>query len=432
MSMPPPARPTSDANDALYRRVSWRLIPLLMLCYGAAFLDRANLGFAKLQMSAELKFSESVFGLGAGMFFIGYFLFEVPSNLLLQRVGARRWIGRIMITWGLISAMFAWVKSPTAFYVLRFLLGLAEAGFYPGILLYLTYWYPTHRYARNAALFVTAIPLSGIVGNPLSGWIMDHSHGLGGLHGWQWMFLIEALPAVVLGVVVLLLLDDGIGKARWLTASERDTLAAALVTDRAEKKGPHRLATALADGRVWLLCVIYFTLMAGLYGVTFWLPTFVAATGVKGNTNIGLIAAIPNLVAIVVMVLTGRSGDRHRERRWHVAIPASMAGLGFALAATASSPVISIVGLSLAAAGVMTCTAVFWSLPTAFLGETGAAAGLATINSVGNLGGFCSPILVGYLRDLTHDNRAPMLTIAAGLVLGAVLIFRLPAKLVNR
>ncbi|WP_447779613.1 MFS transporter [Variovorax boronicumulans] len=417
-----------------YAKVFWRLVPFLMLCYVVAYLDRVNVGFAKLQMGADLGFSETVFGLGAGIFFLGYFLFEVPSNLLLNRVGARVWIARIMITWGLLSACFVFVETPTSFYVLRFLLGVAEAGFYPGVILYLTHWYPSHRRARIIAVFMSAIPVAGIFGNPLSGWIMDAFHGVSSMHGWQWMFIIEAIPAVLVGVMVLLYLDNGIAHARWLSPEEKQLLQREVARDQAHgAKGPHSVGAMFRDARVWWMALIYFAFVMGQYALTFWLPTLVKATGVQGNFNIGLLSAIPFLCAIVAMNLFGRSADARRERRWHLIIPAMMGAVGFTVAASyTQNTVVSLTFLSLAAAGVLTCAPLFWSLPTAFLSGTAAAAGIAVINSVGNLAGFVSPYLIGYLKDLTGSTQIGMYVLAGALVLGAIGVWLTPKQLVNR
>ncbi|KAB2889523.1 MAG: MFS transporter, partial [Burkholderiaceae bacterium] len=376
-----------------YGKVFWRLVPFLMLCYVVAYLDRVNVGFAKLQMAQDLGFSETVFGLGAGIFFLGYFLFEVPSNLLLHRVGARMWIARIMITWGILSGCFMFVETSTGFYILRFLLGVAEAGFYPGVILYLTYWYPAHRRARIIAVFMSAIPVAGILGNPLSGWIMDALHGVSSLEGWQWMFLIEAVPAVLVGIAVLLYLDNGIQQARWLTAEEKALLQREVETDRAQgAQGPHSVSGVFRDARVWWMALIYFAFVMGQYALTFWMPTLVRATGVQGNFNIGLLSAVPFLCAIVAMNLFCRSADARRERRWYLIVPALMGAVGFTVAASyTQNTAVALAFLSLAAAGVLTCAPLFWSLPTAFLSGTAAAAGIAVINSVGNLAGFVSP-----------------------------------------
>ncbi|QRX81149.1 MFS transporter [Glaciimonas sp. PAMC28666] len=419
--------------DGLYKKVFWRFVPFIMLCYVIAYLDRVNIGFAKLQMSVDLGFSETVFGLGAGIFFLGYFLFELPSNLIMNKVGAKLWIARIMITWGLLSACFVWVQTPTQFYVLRFLLGLAEAGFYPGIILYLTYWFPSHRRAKVVATFMAAIPLSGIFGNPLSGWIMQAFHGTSGWHGWQWMFVIEAVPAVLIGIAVLFVMDNSIRKAKWLTEDEKDFLEAAIVADQKGKVSPKTTAGVFKDVRIWHMCLIYFCIVMGQYGLTFWLPTLVKASGVEGALNIGLISAIPFLCAVVAMILIGRRSDRMRERRWHLMIPALLGAVGFVVSALAAdNTVIAITFLSLAAMGVLTCSPLFWSLPTAFLSGTAAAAGIAVINSVGNLAGFVSPFLVGWLKDTTHSNETGMFMLAGMLVVGAISIYLTSPKMVNK
>ncbi len=435
MSSSLPAGAESALEKQAYGKVFWRLVPFLMLCYVVAYLDRVNVGFAKLQMGQDLGFSETVFGLGAGIFFLGYFLFEVPSNLLLHRVGARMWIARIMITWGILSGCFMFVETPTSFYILRFLLGVAEAGFYPGVILYLTYWYPAHRRARIIAVFMSAIPVAGIFGNPLSGWIMDAFHGTHGLSGWQWMFLIEAIPAVLVGIMVLLYLDNGIQQARWLTAEEKALLQREVEADNAQggAHGPHSVAGVFRDMRVWWMALIYFAFVMGQYALTFWMPTLVKATGVQGNFQIGLLSAIPFLCAIVVMNLLGRSADARRERRWHLIVPALMGAVGFTVAASyTQNTVVALTFLSLAAAGVLTCAPLFWSLPTAFLSGTAAAAGIAAINSVGNLAGFASPYLIGYLKDLTGSTQIGMYVLSAVLVLGAIGVWLVPKKLVNR
>ncbi|MGW4224324.1 MFS transporter [Streptomyces bauhiniae] len=420
-------------ENAVFRKVVRRIVPFLVLCYVVSYLDRVNVGFAKLQMSADLGFSEASYGLGAGLFFIGYFLFEVPSNLLLQRVGARTWIARIMISWGVVSAAFVFVTNETTFYVLRFLLGAAEAGFYPGVILYCTYWFPSHRRARVIAMFMSAIPVAGIFGNPLSGWILDTFHGTGGWQGWQWMFALEALPALAVGVATLFYLDNGVRDAKWLSDEEKAVVERALTEDAAHRTVHGKVWDGFRDPKVWLMSLIYFCFIMGQYALTFWMPTFVESTGIKGNLAIGVLSSVPFLAALVAMNLFGRSADRRRERRWHLVVPSLMGAVGFTLAASWSgSTALSLIALSFAAAGVLTCAPLFWSLPTAFLGGTAAAAGLALINSVGNLAGFASPSMIGALKDNTGSASIPMYVLAFSLVVGAAAVLTTKKDVVNR
>src|ERR1700754_4960618 len=313
--------PPSTFEEATYRKVTWRLAPLLMLFYVVAYLDRVNVGFAKLQMTSDLGLSDAVYGFGAGIFFLGYFIFEIPSNVILHKVGARVWIARIMVSWGVISMLTMFVTTPTMFYVMRFLLGLAEAGFFPGIILYLTYWYPAHRRGRMTTWFMTAIAISGVVGGPLSGYILKAFDGANGWHGWQWLFLLEGIPSVIVGIMVFVMLDDRISKAKWLTKEERKLLQRNIEAEDAAKEDPP-IRAVLSSPRVWLMSLIYFSFVIGLYGVSFWLPTLIKATGVKDAFSIGLLSAIPFAAAVVAMVLISRSADRLRERRWHLALPA--------------------------------------------------------------------------------------------------------------
>jgi D-galactonate transporter len=423
----------SSVEERAYTKVFWRIVPLLMLCYVVAYLDRVNVGFAQLQMSKQLGFSDAAYGAGAGIFFIGYFLFEVPSNLMLHRVGARVWIARIMITWGIVSAAFVFTSSAPVFYLLRFLLGIAEAGFFPGVILYLTLWYPAHRRAKIITTFMSAIPVSAIFGNPLSGFIMDRFDKVHGWAGWQWMFVFEAVPALVLGIVVVCSLKDSVRSVGWLDEGEKRAIEHTIAADNAVKTAsPRSTAGILADRRVWLMCLIYFCFVLGQYGLNFWMPTLVKASGISGNFNIGLASAIPYICTFVVMLALGRSADRLRERRWHLVVPAVVAAAGFVRATTASNAPIAIGCLSIAAAGVLSCAPLFWSLPTAFLAGTGAAAGIAWINSVGNLAGFLGPFLVGWLKQTTGTNAAGMYSLAAALVIGSIAVLTVPAKTVNR
>lgn len=432
IGVPDAASASGLFEAATYNKVGWRLIPFLLLCYVVAYLDRVNVGFAKLQMLQDLKFSETVYGLGAGIFFIGYFLFEVPSNVILHRVGARIWIARIMVTWGVISAAMMFVESATSFYVMRFLLGVAEAGFFPGIILYLTYWYPAARRARMTALFMSAIALSGVVGGPLSGWIMQRFAGMHGLAGWQWLFVLEGLPSVVIGIVTLFYLDDRIDHAKWLTLEEKALLQRNMVVENASKQDLS-IGAVFTDPRVWLMSLIYFSFVMGLYGVSFWLPTIIKATGVKDAIQIGLLTAIPYGSAVVAMIVVSRSADRTRERRWHIALPALLGAVGLVLSAVwGQNTVLAMTALTLATMGILTTLPLFWSLPTSFLAGAGAAAGIALINSLGNLAGFVSPFAVGWLKDLTQSTNAGMYLLAASMVLGALLTLSVPPRLVNK
>lgn len=419
--------------DRTYRKVAWRLVPLLFICYVVAYLDRVNVGFAKLQMLNDLKFSETIYGLGAGLFFIGYFFFEVPTNLLLYRVGARKVITRIMVTWGTISALTMFVETPTQFYIIRFFLGIAEAGFFPGIIFYLTIWFPSDRRGQITALFMAAIPMAGVIGSPLSGWILQSFAGVNGWAGWQWLFLLEGIPTVLIGIFVWFYLDDGIQSAKWLDASEKTLLTENIQRERAGKTS-HSFKHALRNPKIWILSLVYFGLIMGLYGISFWLPTLVKASGVARAIDVGLLSAIPYVFATISMIIVSRSADKHRERRWHFAIPAVLGGIGLILSATfANNTGFAIAALSLACAGVMTALPIFWSYPTAFLGGAAAAGGIALIGSLGNLAGFVSPYTVGFIKDLTQSTDIGVYVLAGSVFASAVIaLLSLPARLVNR
>ncbi|MDC4917665.1 MFS transporter [Acinetobacter baumannii] len=423
----------TTVRKSAYRKIAFRLMPFLMLCYFCAYLDRVNVGFAKLQMMSDLQFSEAVYGLGAGIFFIGYFLCEVPSNIVLHKVGARRWIARIMITWGILSGCFAFVQTEWQFYTLRFLLGVAEAGLAPGLLLYLTYWLPSYRRARMTVLWFIAIPISGMIGGPLSGLIMDRMSGVHGWFGWQWMFVIEAIPTVLVGLLVLAVLKDSVQDANWLTQDEKNLVKQELAQDNQHKEGHASVKEFIADKRLWLLAGIYFCVVMGQYAITFWLPTLIRNSGISDNWHIGLLTSLPYMCAIVVMILAGRSGDHFQERRWHLIIPMCAGALALTFATLfASNLTLSLICLCIAASGVLTASSLFWMLPTNFLGGVSAAAGIAAVNSFANLAGFCSPYLIGWVTTNTGSNAIGMFLITAVLIFGASLVLRVPAKLVNR
>ena len=439
---------TPQFEEATYKKVASRLIPFLFLCYIVAFLDRVNVGFAKLQMAGDLKFSDAIYGVGAGMFFIGYFIFEVPSNVILEKVGARVWIARIMITWGLISAAFMFTgdihwgaiaaafgqsDAQFSFYVLRFLLGVAEAGFFPGIILYLTFWFPGARRARMVALFMTAIGVSQLIGSPVSASIMQFLDGAHGWRGWQWLFLLEGIPSVIIGILVLAILPDGPKSTSWLTPQERDLLVERVERDNAGKGelgGRHSLTEAFKDGRVWALALVYLSLATCFYAVGFWMPTIIQELGIdkKDLLRVGLLSMIPWGASIVAMIYWGSHSDRTGERRWHCAtgLLAMMVGL-LLLAVAHKSAIVSIAALTLITMGWAGCVCTFWSLPTAFLSGTAAAAGIAWINSVGNLGGYFGPDLIGTVRTAANGAaEAAFYTLAVIALVGALIVIFLP------
>ena len=419
-------------NDAtLISKIRWRLLPLMFAAYIIAYIDRVNIGFAALQMNADLGLSATVYGLGAGVFFIGYFIFEVPSNLIMERLGARLWIARIMISWGLISAGMMFTKGPMSFYVLRFFLGVAEAGFFPGMILYLTYWFPASERARAVALFMTANAFAGVVGGPLAGALLT-MNGIGGLRGWQWLFLLEGISAVMIGVVVFMSLPDGPHEARWLTGSERRRLEQRLAADHgAADQHRHSIRQVLTDRRVWLFCWLYLALVIGLYSISFWLPQILRRLSNTSDLVIGVLSALPYIFAVIGMVWIGRHSDRTGERRWHVAVPALLAAGGLLLCGFTGTPGLALAALSLAALGIWGALGPFWAMPTAMLSRSGAAAGIAWINSVGNLGGFVGPYAVGVLSVATGSLTIPMGALSASLVVAAILALRVPAPSVE-
>ncbi|KWF98608.1 MFS transporter [Burkholderia cepacia] len=425
-----PADASPADLDALYRRIGWKLMPLLLVAQVLAYLDRVNVGAAKLQMAGDLGLSDTVYGIGAGIFFVGYFLFEVPSNLMLHRVGARVWIARIMVTWGIVSAAAAWVHSPATFYLQRLILGVAEAGFFPGIVLYLTYWFPAHRRGRMTTLFMSATAVAGIVGNMLSGWIMTNLDGFAALSGWQWTFVIEGLPTVVVGLAVHYLLPSRPNDARWLSPEEADAVLRGLDVNAGRAEETQR-ASRLSASEMVLLTTIYFLLLVGLYGIGFWLPTLVKDTGLTKLSWIGVCSAIPYLIAVLAMNVGARSADRAGNWAAYVVGGAGVASVGFILSASFSGALPAVIaGLSLAAAGMLTALPLFWHLPTLRLTGTAAAAGIATINCFGNLAGFAGPIAFGWLKDRHHDAIGPTLLLALSALAAALLtaIYRRVAR----
>jgi MFS transporter, ACS family, tartrate transporter len=406
----------------LLRKITLRLIPFMFILYIVAYLDRVNVSYASLQMNDALGFSPEVYALGAGIFFIGYFLFEVPSNLIMHRVGARIWMARILVTWGILSTAMMFVRGAVSFYVLRFLLGVAEAGFFPGMILYLTYWFPSHARGRAVARFMTATAIAGAVGSPISGLLLEMK-GVGGLDGWQWLFLIEGFPAVLLGIITLVYLPDGPARASWLNTDEKKWIATTLERERKEtaSHGDHSMQAAFGSARVWTFALIYFAVIMSFYGVTFWLPQIVKAFSGATDLFVGLIAAVPWLGATIGMVLLSRSSDASGERRRHVAFSAIAGAAGLAAAGLFHNPVLELAALSLAALGIWGTLGPFWALSSETLAGTGAAAGIALINSVGNLGGFLGPYLIGWIRTRTDSFSIALISLAMFPLIGAVI-----------
>jgi MFS family permease len=439
---------TADLERATFAKIAWRIVPLLFLGYIVAFLDRVNVGFAKLQMASDLAFSDAVYGFGAGIFFIGYFLFEVPSNLILTKVGARMWIARIMISWGVISSLFmftgavAWgpiaplfgcTDAQFTFYLLRFLLGVAEAGFFPGVILYLTFWFPAARRAQMIAWFMTAIAMSNVIGSPLSGAIMQFMDGLNDLRGWQWLFLLEGIPSILVGFLFLSLLSNDPQSAPWLNAEERALVARRLDEDeagKAQRGQRHRIVDAFSDTRMWALSLVYFCGVVCFYAVSFWMPTIVSELGVEPGDyfKVGLLSMIPWSVTAVAQVLWARHSDKTGERRWHSALGllVAMSGL-LMLAFVGRDPIASLFALTLTTAGALCWVVTFWSLPTSFLSSAGLAAGIAWISALGNLGGHFGPDLIGRIRTANGgESEAAFLALAAAALLGALITVFLP------
>ncbi len=411
----------SEMESRVMRKVAFRIVPFVMLLYFVAFIDRVNIGFAALTMNKDIGLSPAVYGFGAGIFFWGYFLFEVPSNLILEKVGARMWIARVMITWGLISGAIVFVQGATSFYVLRFLLGAAEGGFFPGIILYMSYWFPAGRRAAMTSLFMAAVPISAVVGSPISSALLG-LHGIAGLKSWQWLFIIEAVPAVVLGVVVLFYMTDRPEQAQWLPGEERSWLVETMNAERASKAGQshHSIWRGLADLRVITLSLVYFGTSAGLYTLGIWAPQIIKSLGLT-NMQVGLLNAVPPAFAIVAMYLWSWNSDRRNERTWHVVIACLAAAVGLALAGVSGTVVSVVAALTLVNVGVSAAKPPLWSMPTLFLSGPAAAAGIATINSIGNLGGFVGPAMIGWIKGQTGSFEGGLHFVAALMVLSGVL-----------
>ncbi len=429
--------PRSEAGSAalLYRKVALRLVPFLFLCYVLNYIDRVNISFASLQFRQDLGMSTAAYGFGVGIFFAGYVLFEVPSNLLLQRYGARRTIMRIMVLWGLVSISTLFIRSATQFYVVRVLLGIAEAGFFPGIIYYLTCWFPSALRARIVSQFVLAIALAGIVGGPVSGWIMTAASGVGGLRGWQWLFLVEGIPPILAGVAAYFYLDDGPRDAAWLTAPEKAAILGDLSAEAATRASARHgsFATALRDPRLFLAALTYFTIPWAGSVINYWGPTIIRNSGVVETWKVGLLSAIPYLVGGAGMLAINWHSDRRLERRWHYAGSISLAALAIALLPqVAGNWVVAICLLAVLSVGYLAATAVFWSIPTAYLSSGAAAGSIALISSIGQCGGLVAPNVIGWVQGETGSMSNGFYIVAGVLCLGtAVMLLGLPARLLR-
>jgi D-galactonate transporter len=424
---PPTPRSSKEPERVTYRKVTWRLMPFLFVCYVFAYVDRVNVGFAKLQMQQDLSMSDAVYGVGAGIFFLGYFIFEIPANMMMQRLGARLWLGPIMVLWGLIAACTMFVRSATSFYVLRFVLGIVESGFFPGVILYLTYWYTREHRAKMVAAFMAANPVSGVLAGPISGAILAFASGVGGLRAWQWLFLLEGIPSILAGVVTIFFLDDNPSSARWLTSEERGLLLNRLQEEEDAKRSGgesrHRLIDAFKSGQVWLLCVVYFGFVMGNYGLWFWLPQMIKDTLTRDPWKIGLVSVIPWASAAIVMVVYAHHSDVTGERRWHVALAGILGCAAFAASRLPGiSGVMGLVAITFAAIAVMCAQSTFWALPTAILSGSAAAVGIAWINSVGNLAGYVSPFVIGEILDATGSMTQALLVVSASCLMAGLVV----------
>jgi ACS family tartrate transporter-like MFS transporter len=427
-SMMPTAANAVELSAVTLRKVSWRLIPFLFLLYIIAWLDRVNVGFAGLEMNADLGFSSIVFGFGSGIFFLGYCLFEIPSNIILERVGARIWIARIMVTWGLISAGLMFVRTPPLFYLLRFLLGVAEAGFFPGVIYYLSLWYPTAQRARAIAAFMTAVPVAGLIGGPLSGALLGLD-GIYGLKGWQWLFFLEGLPAVILGSSVIFYLNDRPETTQWLAPAERDWLVETLAAERNACALRPDIRVALTDGTVWRLGIIFLLVAAGFYGYSFWAPLVIKSLTGLSNFKVGLVLGAMSAITVLGMLLNSYHSDRTGERAKHIAVPLLVMGVGLIGCALLHPPVFAIIALALVPLGHCASYGPFWSMPTQFLTGPAAAAGIALVTMIANVGGFAGPALIGVLKSRTGTHTEAFLLLGGLAVIAALLALRIgPAQ----
>ena len=417
---------STPSLSAIYHKINWRILPFLLLCYVFAFLDRINIGFAKLQMQQDIGLTDSAYGIAAGIFFLGYVLFEIPSNLYLTKIGARKTLSRIMILWGITSACLFLVKNAQALYILRFLLGVFEAGFAPGVIFYFTYWYAQSRMTSVLSIFMFAIPIGGIVGSPLSTWIMTAFHGNYGLAGWQWMFLLQGLPCIILGLIAFCFLEDKPEHAQWLSANEKKLLAADIASHSTQQTSFRRV---LKDKRIYTMAFSYFCIIAAMYTISFWLATILRNAGITDVMEIGLYSIIPYFTAGISMFIFSRSADHYRERRWHCSVLAMLGAIALCMAAMMTNHfILFLISISLATAFMFSSYTIFWAMPSDFLKGQAAAGGIALINSLGLLGGFVSPSLIGFANTWYGNPNAGLFLMSGLLLIGSVVIALHPSS----
>lgn len=438
---------TLQEKSKLYRKIAWRIMPILLISYVVGYLDRVGISFSKFQMMPDIlhgntSLAESVYGLGAGVFFLGYIIAGVPSNMVLSKYGARKIIALLMVIWGVISMLGIFITSPTQFYIARFFLGIAEAGFYPGVILYLTLWFPSGQRAKMTALFVCGIPISNIIGGPLCGWIIEHMNGLLSLSGWQWLFFISGPRALLIALVIFFFLDNTYQNAKWLNDEEKATIREdmesanhqrLLNSQTGEIRQEWTMKTMLKSSaftKMWLIC---FCTVMGQGGLAFWVPTIIKDTGVKSVFDVGLLTMVPYMLAVVAMLLAARSSDKHRERRWHIVVPFCIAAVALvSIGLFQDNKPVVMFSLCVAVAASLVPSPLFWSLPNAIFTGTCAAAGIALINSIANIGGFISPYIIGHFKNVTHSNLAAMCVLASMMILGALITLSVPARMVNK
>lgn len=423
----------SEYENSIYRKITWKLIPFFALCYLFSYLDRINVGFAKLQMSADLGLSNTAFGIGAALFFVGYILFEVPSNYALNKMGAKIWIARIMITWGILSGLTMFVQTPTQFYIIRFLLGVAEAGFLPGVIFYLTQWYPSWRRSKIIAFFFCGIPLASIIGGPLSGWIMTTFHTVNNWHGWQWLFLLEAIPTVILGILTFWILPNSPNQAKWLSETEKEFVNKQVSSSTDQVGVKHKFIDGILNLKVWVLGLIDFALMLGIYIIGFWMPTFIKNTGVNSISDIGWLTAIPSIAGLLGMLVISTSSDYFRERRWHIIIPFIIGAIALASSSFVQTNLtLTILCFSIAQGVILGAAPVYFTLPGNLLKGAAAAAGFALATSIANMSGLVSNTLMGWVLDLTGNTNVAMFFFAGCLLLSTLLVLSIPKSLANK